>query len=69
MENFEKKYKEIKIEGKRRRLTEPLYTEQKKEKEMCYIGNESKARKQYQENIKRGNSYECGECQNRQRSS
>ena len=42
MENFEEKYEELKIEGKRRRERETLYKEP--EKQMYYMGNESKAR-------------------------
>ena len=49
VENFEEKYKELKIEGKRKRVRETVYTEL--ENEMYYMGSESKARKRYQKSI------------------
>ena len=61
VENFEKKFKEVKIEGKRKSLssstmfTETLpstyYTEtEKAEIEAMYMGTESEARKRFQRN-------------------
>ena len=59
--NLEEKYKELKIERKkRRRVAETLYT--KPRKETLYIGSKSEARKRYQgSNDRPGSSYQFGE--------
>ena len=59
--NFKKKFKEIKIEGKRKSYTSSMYTEklpsthyteaEHKEIEALYMGTESQSRKRFQRNI------------------
>ena len=71
--NFEKKFKEIKVEGKRKShastmYTEPLpathYTEaEQKEIEALYMGTESESRKRFQRN--RSFSQQRGQSQDR----
>lgn len=50
-ENFEEKYKELKIEGKRKRVAETLYIDP--EKETYCMGYESEARRVTQKIMKR----------------
>ena len=55
--NFEKMYRELRVEGNRKKLKETLYTEG--EKETLYMGSESEARKRYQGGYQqRGNSFQ-----------
>ncbi len=57
IDNFEKKYRELKIEGNRKKVAETMYMES--EKETLYMGSESEARKRYQGNgYRRGGSYQ-----------
>ena len=56
IKNFEKKYRELKIEGSRKRIAETLCVE---EKETLYMGSESEAHRRYQNNgYWRGSSYQ-----------
>ena len=69
IQNFEKKYRELKIEGSRKRIAETQYVE---EKETLYMGSESEARRRYQNNrYQQVSSYQQGESygQGRPRSS
>ena len=60
IDKFEKKYRELKIEGNRKKVAETMYMES--EKETLYMGSESEARKRYQGNgYWRGGSYQRGE--------
>ena len=71
--NFEKKFKEIKIEGKRTSHASTMYTEQlpathyteaeHKEIEALYMGTESQSRKRFQRN--RSFSQQRGQSQDR----
>merc|ERR1712237_226501 len=57
IDNFEKKYRELNVEGNRKKLKETLYTESVKE--TLYMGSESEARKRYQSSeYQRGNSFQ-----------
>ena len=47
IDNFERKYKELKIEGNRKKVAETMYVEP--EKETFYMGSESEARKDIKE--------------------
>ena len=64
--NFEKKYRELKVEENRKKVKEMLYTES--EKETLYMGLESEARKRYQgSGYQRGSSFQRRESYGRGR--
>ena len=59
IQNFDKKYQELKIEGSRKKIAKTNYVE---EKETLYMGSESEARRRYQNNqYQRGSTYQRGE--------
>ena len=69
IKNFQKKYRELKVEGSQKRIAETNYVEKK---ETLYMGSESESRRRYQNNrYQRDNSYRRNESygQGRPRSS
>ena len=59
IQNFETKYRKLKVEGSRRSVAETNYVE---EKETLYMGSESESRRRYQNNrYQRENTYRRNE--------
>ena len=60
IDKFEKMYRELRVEGQRKKLKETLYMEAEKEtKETLYMGTPSDARKRYQgDGYQRGSSFQ-----------